>query len=99
MNTPRTTRPKRPKVPCLACGRTIACEGIMAGGKGRLKHKCPHGKPCLAGISNQGWNPGGGMHDIYNPCCSGIAKRAYPFARAGRSWDEAFQKAVMSPDA
>ena len=46
----RITRDKRA---CLACGRKVAVKSVLqnkGGGKGRVRHLCPHGVLCVTGV-------------------------------------------------
>ena len=48
--------------PCPGCGRLVAyrlkTQRIHGGGKGRVKHLCPHGEWCVFGekCGRMGWN-------------------------------------------
>jgi ribosomal protein S14 len=45
---------KRVKRACMACGREVAVLSLSqngGGGKGRVKHKCPHGVDCITGAA------------------------------------------------
>lgn len=45
---------KRKRAPCRCCGKVVA--RVLYGGlpgnglRGEVTHKCPHGKPCRAGM-------------------------------------------------
>ena len=67
---------------CFACGRRVAYSpdiahlvrsGARGGGKGRARHKCPHGVWCIAGtpLGRQGYNraPTMGPHACL-PCAA-----------------------------
>lgn len=51
----------RRRAECLACGRVVSVRFANqehGGGKARAPHKCPHGRPCIAGspFGGQGIN-------------------------------------------
>lgn len=50
---------------CPACGRDVAMRNLSSN-KATMPHKCPHGKPCVAGtkFAGEGWNPGGARHSL-----------------------------------
>ena len=52
--------PSQKKRPCHCCGKLAAMRFKVnrehGGGKARVAHKCPHGKPCVAG------DPLNGLH-------------------------------------
>jgi hypothetical protein len=58
----------RAKRECFACGRIISVQFAIqnqAGGKARVKHKCPHGAWCISGspLGRAGCN----LAPIYGP--------------------------------
>lgn len=69
----------RRKAACPGCGRSIAVRtqtqsDAGTGGKHRMPHKCPHGKPCIFGsrYANNGINPGNFRHEL---ACAECARR------------------------
>jgi hypothetical protein len=61
-----------PKRECL-CGRMVAVRFELqrgGGGKARVPHLCPHGKPCVAGIK-----PSLGHGHNHNSRCLDCLKR------------------------
>lgn len=53
---------RAPLKPCPGCRRMVAyktaAQRRYGGGKGRVKHKCPHGRWCVFGERHgrEGWN-------------------------------------------
>lgn len=51
----------RRKAPCMCCGKVVAVRHrtqntSVYAGKGRVRHKCPHGEWCIAGQFTHGFN-------------------------------------------
>jgi hypothetical protein len=65
---------------CSACARVVAVRRLQqnhGGGKHMARHKCPHGRWCIAGdrFSNNGWNAGDLRHRLRCPECAAGAAR------------------------
>jgi len=55
-------------VPCQACGRTIARQFARGDAKRRVRHKCPHGRPCPAGQHGIGSHLNGPLAPVLGGC-------------------------------
>lgn len=90
---------RRNRKPCLGCGRDVAGVNprIPVGGKGRVRHKCPHGRWCIAGDSRMkagGWIPGDSAHRRFCPDCASAQAPPEGPPGAREVVDEALKRAT-----